>query len=66
MRMTRIEPGSFLKQYEILRKLATGGMAELFLGLARLLSGSTTLTILLHMLVNLVSVVEAAVMLGWV
>jgi membrane protease YdiL (CAAX protease family) len=47
------------------------GVAEvfvlgLFFGLARLLSGSTTLTILLHMLVNLVSVAEVAVMLGWV
>ncbi len=38
----------------------------LFLGLVRLWSGSTTLTILLHMLVNLESVVETAAVLGWV
>jgi uncharacterized protein len=38
----------------------------LFLGLVRLWSGSTTLVILLHMLVNLESVVETVVVLGWV
>jgi membrane protease YdiL (CAAX protease family) len=38
----------------------------LFLGLVRLWSGSTTLVILLHMLVNVESVVETAVVLGWV
>jgi uncharacterized protein len=38
----------------------------LFLGLVRLWSGSTTLVILLHMLVNLESVVETAAVLGWV
>jgi membrane protease YdiL (CAAX protease family) len=37
----------------------------LFLGLVRLWSGSTTLVILLHMLVNLESVVETVVVLGW-
>jgi membrane protease YdiL (CAAX protease family) len=37
-----------------------------FLGFARLWSGSTTVAILLHMLVNVVSVTEAAVVLGWV
>jgi uncharacterized protein len=38
----------------------------LFLGLVRLWSGSTTLVILLHMLVNLESVVETVAVLGWV
>jgi membrane protease YdiL (CAAX protease family) len=37
----------------------------LFLGLVRLWSGSTTLVILLHMLVNLESVAETAAVLGW-
>jgi membrane protease YdiL (CAAX protease family) len=37
-----------------------------FLGLARLWSGSTTLVILLHMLANLESVVETVAVLGWV
>lgn len=36
-----------------------------FLGFVRLWSGSTTLTIVLHMLVNLESVVETLVVLGW-
>jgi len=38
----------------------------LFLGLVRLWFGSTTLVILLHMLVNLESVLETVVVLGWV
>jgi uncharacterized protein len=38
----------------------------LFLGLVRLWSGSTTLVILLHMLVNLESVVKTVAVLGWV
>jgi membrane protease YdiL (CAAX protease family) len=37
-----------------------------YLGLARLMSGSTTLAILLHMLANIISVAEAAVVMGWV
>jgi membrane protease YdiL (CAAX protease family) len=37
-----------------------------FLGYVRLWSGSTTLTIVLHMLVNLESVVETLIVLGWV
>jgi membrane protease YdiL (CAAX protease family) len=37
-----------------------------FLGLVRLWSGSTTLVIVLHMLLNLESVVETVVALGWV
>ena len=37
-----------------------------FLGYVRLWSGSTTLVILLHMLLNLESVVETVVALGWV
>jgi membrane protease YdiL (CAAX protease family) len=36
-----------------------------YLGLVRLWSGSTTLVILLHMLVNLDSVLETAIVLGW-
>jgi membrane protease YdiL (CAAX protease family) len=36
-----------------------------FLGFVRLWSGSTTLTIVLHMLVNLESVMETLVVLGW-
>jgi len=36
------------------------------LGYVRLYSGSTTLVILLHMLLNLESVVETVVVLGWV
>jgi uncharacterized protein len=36
-----------------------------FLGFVRLWSGSTTLTIVLHMLVNLESVVETLIVLGW-
>jgi uncharacterized protein len=36
-----------------------------YLGMARLYSGSTTLVILLHMLMNLESVVETAAVLGW-
>jgi uncharacterized protein len=36
-----------------------------FLGFVRLWSGSTTLTIVLHMLVNLESVVETLAVLGW-
>jgi uncharacterized protein len=38
----------------------------MYLGLTRLLTGSTTLTILLHMLANVVSLSEVAVALGWV
>jgi uncharacterized protein len=37
-----------------------------FLGYVRLWSGSTTLVILLHMLLNLESVVETVIALGWV
>jgi uncharacterized protein len=37
-----------------------------FLGYVRLWSGSTTLVILLHMLLNLDSVVETVIVLGWV
>jgi membrane protease YdiL (CAAX protease family) len=37
-----------------------------FFGYARLYSGSTTLVILLHMLLNLESVLETVVVLGWV
>ena len=37
-----------------------------FLGYVRLYSGSTTLVILLHMLLNLESVLETVVVLGWV
>jgi membrane protease YdiL (CAAX protease family) len=36
-----------------------------YLGLARLLSGSTTLAILLHMLANIINVVEVAIVMGW-
>jgi membrane protease YdiL (CAAX protease family) len=36
-----------------------------FLGFVRLWSGSTTLTIMLHMLLNLESVVETLAVLGW-
>jgi membrane protease YdiL (CAAX protease family) len=37
-----------------------------FLGYMRLYSGSTTLAILLHMLLNLESVAETVIVLGWV
>jgi len=37
-----------------------------FLGYMRFLSGSTTLVILLHMLLNLESVAETVFVLGWV
>jgi uncharacterized protein len=38
----------------------------IFLGYVRFLSGSTTLVILLHMLLNLESVAETVIVLGWV
>jgi membrane protease YdiL (CAAX protease family) len=38
----------------------------LFLGYIRFLSGSTTLVILLHVLLNLESVAETVIVLGWV
>jgi uncharacterized protein len=38
----------------------------MLLGYVRLHSGSTTLVILLHMLLNLESVLETAILLGWV
>jgi membrane protease YdiL (CAAX protease family) len=38
----------------------------LYLGYIRFLSGSTTLVILLHMLLNLESVAETVIVLGWV
>jgi len=38
----------------------------MLLGYVRHYSGSTTLVILLHMLLNLESVMETAIVLGWV
>jgi membrane protease YdiL (CAAX protease family) len=38
----------------------------MLLGYVRLYSGSTTLVIVLHMLLNLESVAETVVVLGWV
>ena len=40
-------------------------MIGVLLGYVRLYSGSTTLVILLHMLLNLESVLETVVVLGW-
>jgi uncharacterized protein len=52
-------------QYDWFGASLVFGIGVLF-GYVRLYSGSTTLVILLHMLLNLESVVETVVVLGWV